>query len=59
MTAETIQDTAPFRPFETHLDRDRALAVLREAVAGADDGELFLERTRSEVVSFDDGRLRN
>ncbi|MEO1469406.1 MAG: metallopeptidase TldD-related protein [Pseudomonadota bacterium] len=54
-----MQDTAPFRPFETHLDRDRALAVLREAVAGADDGELFLERTRSEVVSFDDGRLRN
>ncbi|MEM9781999.1 MAG: metallopeptidase TldD-related protein [Pseudomonadota bacterium] len=52
-------ETAPFRPFETHLDRERALAILREAVAGADDGELFLERSRSEVVSFDDGRLRN
>ncbi|MEM6422094.1 MAG: metallopeptidase TldD-related protein [Pseudomonadota bacterium] len=49
----------PFRPFETHLDRDRALAVLRDAVAGADDGELFLERSRSESVVFDDGRLRN
>lgn len=49
---------APFRPFETALDQDRALALLREAVAGADDGELFLESRRSEVLSFDDGRLR-
>ena len=48
-----------FKPFETDLDEGRALAVLRDAVAGADDGELFLERTRSEVLSFDDGRLRN
>ncbi|SLN50508.1 TldD/PmbA family protein [Roseisalinus antarcticus] len=49
---------APFRPFETALDQDRALSLVREAVAGADDGELFLERRRSEVVAFDDGRLR-
>jgi TldD protein len=48
----------PFRPFETALDRDRALAILHNAVAGGDDGELFLERRRSEVLSFDDGRLR-
>jgi TldD protein len=48
----------PFRPFETNLDPDRALALLREATAGADDGELFLERSRSEVTSFDDGRLK-
>lgn len=48
----------PFRPFDTHLDEAAALAVLRDAVAGADDGELFLERRRSEVVSFDDGRVR-
>ena len=47
-----------FRPFDTHLDEDRALSVLRDAVAGADDGELFLERRRSEVVSYDDGRVR-
>jgi TldD protein len=50
--------TERFRPFETSLDRDRALALLQEAVAGADDGELFLERRRSEVLSFDDGRIR-
>ncbi len=53
-----MADHTPFRPFETALDETRALALLREAVAGADDGELFLERRRSEVMSFDDGRLR-
>ncbi|HPE24922.1 metalloprotease TldD [Albidovulum sp.] len=50
---------ARFAPFESHLDEDRALAILRGAVAGADDGELFLERRRSEALVFDDGRLRN
>ena len=49
---------APFRPFETALDQDAALARLQEAVSGADDGELFLERRRSEVISFDDGRVK-
>ncbi len=47
-----------FRPFETHLDEARALAVLRAATEGADDGELFLERRRAEVMAFDDGRLK-
>jgi len=54
-----MSDTSPFRPFETLLDETRALSMLREAVAGADDGELFLERRRSESLSFDDGRVRN
>ena len=49
---------APFAPFEADLDRDTALSVLRDAVAGADDGELFLERRRSEGLVFDDGRLK-
>ncbi|MEJ6397216.1 metalloprotease TldD [Yoonia sp. 208BN28-4] len=49
----------PFQPFETNLDRDTALALLQEATKGADDGELFLERRRSEVLSFDDGRVKN
>ncbi|WP_108483641.1 metalloprotease TldD [Oceaniglobus ichthyenteri] len=52
-----MSDTV-FRPFETHLDQKTALATLRAAVAGADDGELFLERSRAEVISFDDGRVR-
>ena len=50
---------ASFSPFESHLDRDRTLRTLRSALAGADDGELFLERSRSEALVFDDGRLRN
>jgi TldD protein len=48
----------PFRPLETALDAAEALRVLREATSGADDGELFLERRRSEVLVFDDGRIR-
>ena len=49
----------PFRPFDEMLDQEAALKHLRAAVAGADDGELFLERRRSEVLVFDDGRVRN
>ncbi|HEY9037350.1 MAG TPA: metalloprotease TldD [Roseovarius sp.] len=49
---------APFRPFEDNLDKDAALAQLRLATGGADDGELFLERTRSEALVFDDGRIK-
>ncbi len=49
---------APFRPFETNLDEATALAILREATAGADDGELFLERKRSEGIMLDDGRIK-
>lgn len=48
-----------FRPFDTTLDQEAALSILRGALAGADDGELFLERRRSEALVFDDGRLRN
>ena len=48
----------PFNPFEASLDRDTALKILRGAVAGADDGELFFERRRSEGLMFDDGRLK-
>jgi TldD protein len=52
-------ESAPFRPFETHLDEDRALSLLRAATEGADDGELFLERTASETLVLDDGRIRS
>lgn len=49
---------APFRPFETKLDEQTALSVLRSALAGAEDGELFLERKRSEAIVLDDGRIK-
>ena len=48
----------PFDPFATHLDQQAALSRLRAATDGADDGELFLERRRSEALVFDDGRLK-
>jgi len=51
--------TAPFRPFETVLPLDEALAQLQSATAGADDGEIFVERRRSESLLFDDGRLKS
>ena len=53
-----MSDSTPFRPFEDVLDRDTALARLRTATGGADDGELFVERRRAETLSFDDGQLR-
>jgi TldD protein len=53
-----MQASPRFRPFDGDLDEARALALLREATAGADDGELFLERRRSEALAFDDGRLK-
>ena len=43
-----------FDPFNTKVDPDTALRLLRAATDGADDGELFLERRRSEVLGFDD-----
>ncbi len=51
--------TGPFRPFESSIDKDSALALVQEATFQADDGELFMERSRSEVLTFDDGRVKN
>mgnify|MGYP006276758115 CR=1 FL=1 len=48
-----------FDPLATHVEHDDALRTLRRATDGADDGDLFFERRRAEVLSFDDGRLRN
>ncbi|KIC51162.1 metalloprotease TldD [Tateyamaria sp. ANG-S1] len=48
----------PFAPLDHDIDRSVALQILRDATAGADDGELFLERRRSEALVYDDGRLK-
>ncbi len=48
----------PFSPFNAALDRETALSILQNATNGADDGELFFERRRSESLLFDDGRLK-
>lgn len=39
--------------------RDKATAILAQATHQADDGEIFLERTRSEGFLFDDGQLKS
>ncbi|MGR3762078.1 metalloprotease TldD [Roseobacteraceae bacterium NS-SX3] len=52
-------ENSPFRPFETALPEDEALGVLRAALDGAEDGEIFAERRKSEALIFDDGRLRS
>ena len=47
-----------FRPFDTNLDMESALSIVQQATNGADDGELFLERRRSEALVLDDGRIK-
>jgi TldD protein len=43
----------------TGMDRDRVADLVKDAVGGAEDGELFLEYRQSESLTFDDGRLKN
>ncbi len=40
------------------LDRGRVEAVTSDALEGADDGELYLEFSQSESISFEDGRVK-
>lgn len=47
-----------YRPLKDKLDMDQTLSILRTVTDGADDGELYLERMRSEVLVFDDGRVK-
>ena len=54
-----MAESASFQPFSKNLDQAEALTVLKSALAGADDGELFLERRRSESLVLDDGRIKN
>ena len=41
------------------LDRGRVEGVVADALAGCDDGELFLEYRQSESFAFDDGKLKS
>lgn len=40
------------------LDRSATERLVADAIAGADDGELFLEYRASEALAFDDGKLK-
>ncbi len=41
------------------LDPVRVEAIVGDALAGCDDGELYLEYRQSEALSFDDGRVKS
>ncbi|MBR7518265.1 hypothetical protein KC217_21595, partial [Mycobacterium tuberculosis] len=41
------------------LDLEAARRITAQAVAGADDGELFLEYRQVESLLFDNGRLKS
>jgi TldD protein len=43
----------------TGMDRARVERIVGDALAGMDDGELFLEWSQSEMVVFDDGRIKS
>jgi TldD protein len=43
---------------DSDLDAVAAERILSETLRGSDDGELFVERSSSEALSFDDGRLK-
>jgi len=43
----------------TGLDSGRVESIVGEALAGMDDGELFLEYSQSESVALDDGRIKS
>ncbi|MEX1109782.1 MAG: DNA gyrase modulator, partial [Dongiaceae bacterium] len=56
MSARAETDRLFFQ--RTGLDESRVEQLVGDALAGADDGELFLEYRQSEALGFDDGRLK-
>ena len=43
----------------TGMDRGRVERIVADALTGMDDGELFLEWSQSESLTFDDGRIKS
>ncbi len=58
MSALANTDSLFFARPDATLDRDAAERITRTALAGTDDGELFLEYRESESISLEDGRIR-
>ena len=42
----------------TGMDRGRVQQTVDQALKGSDDGELYLEYSQSEALTFDNGRLK-
>jgi len=58
MGSMTSIDPATVFYRDTELDPDRTERLVAEALAGCDDGELYLQWQSSESFAFDDGRLK-
>ena len=44
---------------DNDFDLNKVQSIVSNALENADDGELYLESTKSESFSFDDGRMKN
>jgi TldD protein len=59
MTPLAATDRLFFERADAALSREFAERTLSGALAGSDDGELFLEYRESEQIALDDGRIRS
>ena len=57
MTDLAVADELFFE--RTGMDPGRVEAIVAQALAGMDDGELFLEYSQSESLALDDGRIKS
>jgi TldD protein len=57
MTDLAVTDALFFE--RTGMDAARVEALVGEALAGMDDGELYLEYSQSESLALDDGRIKS
>jgi len=55
---DLLQQTDELFFTRTNLDLQRTGKIVRDALSGGDDGELFLEMRHAEMLAFDDGRLK-
>ena len=55
---DLLQQTDELFFTRTNLDLERTSKIVRDALTGGDDGELFLEMRHAEMLAFDDGRLK-
>jgi TldD protein len=55
---DLLQQTDELFFTRTNLDLDQTKKIVDTALAGGDDGELFLEMRHAEMLAFDDGRLK-
>jgi TldD protein len=57
-TATALEKTNTLFFEKNGLDESAVEAVVVEALSGSDDGELFLEERYSEILAFDDSRMK-